>query len=284
MTWPDDDQIAAAIAELEGEHATHLGPDERAHRRNDLRHAARMLVQCRAGDCVEAGYKGSGCLGQRAHLHRERDELVIRYGDCARRAQKRYADRAAAIMASSRMPLVLQEKRLDDFKVTPANLEAVQKVRAAVLDRSKGLVLAGPSGVGKTHLAASLVNARLARNDAALFLTVPGLLEDLRKSKGRDDDLIRVLVGTPLLVLDDFGAERPTDFALEQLYLVIDGRMTHGRQTVVTTNYASPELLEAHLQETPNGHVANMAAVRIVQRLAQTSAWVMVGQDGSLFQ
>lgn len=283
MTWPDDDQIAAALDELEHEHDVQLGPDERLHRARDLRHAARLLVQCRAGQCVE-NRQGGGCPGQRAHLYRERDELVIRYGDCARRAQKRHTARAAAVMASSRMPIVLQEKRLEDFTATPANREGYQAIKQAIADRSKGVVLAGPSGVGKTHLAAALVNARLAKSDAALFVTVPGLLEDLRKSKGRDDDLVRVLIGTPLLVLDDFGAERPTDFALEQLYLVVDGRMTHRRQTIVTTNHATPEALETHLQQTPAGHVANLAAVRIVQRLAQTSTWIQVGQDGTLFQ
>jgi DNA replication protein DnaC len=268
--------IASAELELVNDGGIHFAEDEGRYYARDIRAAARLLVLCRAGLCTALGSWG-GCPGFRGRLSREgvNHELVVRYAPCRRMTMIAFAKRSEGLIESSRMPTALRAKTLDEYKTSPANLEAFRAVRRALQDPRVGLVLAGPHKVGKTHLGAALVNARVSTGRPALFLVVPELLDELRKTKGRDDALVDLLVTTPLLVLDDLGAERSTDFALEQLFLVTNGRVNQGRQLVVTTNYTTPEQLIAQLG-------GSVSARRVVERIAAACTWLVVGEDLTL--
>lgn len=115
------------------------------------------------------------------------------------------------------------------------------------------VVLYGGPGVGKTHLAVGIVRGRLARaietwtarEGLALglgkFTHVPRMLQDLRRrfddpTGGTFDDRLAEVCAAPLLVLDDMGAERSTEWARETLLEIVDSRWLQRRDTVVTTN------------------------------------------------
>lgn len=103
------------------------------------------------------------------------------------------------------------------------------------------LVIDGPSGAGKTHLAASIANARVAAGEPALFLSVPDLLDHLRAGyQSSDDDesydrLFEQVRTAPFLVLDDIDAAAPTPWAREKLFQLVNGRYNEGLPTVFTT-------------------------------------------------
>ena len=75
--------------------------------------------------------------------------------------------------------------------------------------------LYGPPGNGKTHLAAAAVNRLIAQDRAVLFTTAPELLAMIRDGfdRGQAQNLIGLCQRVPWLVVDDLGAERPTDWA-----------------------------------------------------------------------
>ena len=79
------------------------------------------------------------------------------------------------------------------------------------------------------------------------------VLNDLSGSfEGRNQYIAR-LCRYPLLILDDFGMERGTEYGLEQVYNVIDSRYRSGKPLIVTTNLSLDEL--QHPQDTPHARI-----------------------------
>jgi DNA replication protein DnaC len=107
------------------------------------------------------------------------------------------------------------------------------------------LYLAGPTGVGKTHLAAAIVGESIAQGREVLFRFVPDLLDDLRRSYGPAggksfDHTFSQVRDVDVLVLDDFGAEALTAWAEEKLYQLI----VHRHDSMMPTVFTSRSALE----------------------------------------
>ena len=101
------------------------------------------------------------------------------------------------------------------------------------------LVLIGNTGVGKTHLAASIWNERMRQGEPAFFAFVPELLDHLRytfapNSATTYDELFERVKGAELLVLDDLGSQATTPWAQEKLYQLLVHRHNARLPTVIT--------------------------------------------------
>jgi DNA replication protein DnaC len=117
------------------------------------------------------------------------------------------------------------------------------------LDSNLGLFLTGPVGCGKTHLAVGAARVACAQGFAPQFVSVPGWFQALRESysdqrQGKEHELLKWMREAELLILDDLGAERPSDWMRERLYLIINERTVCMRPTWVTTNLTVKELNE----------------------------------------
>lgn len=109
------------------------------------------------------------------------------------------------------------------------------------------IVLTGNHGVGKTHLASAIANVRLNQGDRVAFATVPDLLDHLRASYNQDsqdsyDQVFRRLLEVQLLILDDLGAHKSSDWAEEKIYQLINHRYLARSWTVITMNEKPSEL------------------------------------------
>lgn len=110
-------------------------------------------------------------------------------------------------------------------------------------DGGHGLALIGPVGTGKTAAAAALCNQVRASGASVLFTSVPRVESVLWDAKGhsrvRLPDSLSLF---DLLVIDDLGCERMTDYMDEQAFSIVDARYRSGKPLVVTTNIPLKEL------------------------------------------
>lgn len=134
------------------------------------------------------------------------------------------------------------------------------------------LTLTGEVGTGKTYAAAAVLAERARITSApASFVVVAELAAEMREavSGGSTSQILKDLVQVPLLVLDDFGAERVTDWVLEWMYLLINGRYNAMKPTVVTSNRSL-------------GYIASNVDARLASRMAEGVALQLSGGDRRL--
>ena len=105
-----------------------------------------------------------------------------------------------------------------------------------------GLLFWGAVGTGKSFLAGCIANALLEQEIPVRMTNFEEVLNDLSSNFSEKNEYIKSLCRFPLLILDDFGMERGTEYGLEQIYAVIDGRYRSGKPLIVTTNLTLNEL------------------------------------------
>jgi len=108
---------------------------------------------------------------------------------------------------------------------------------------STGLLLIGPVGVGKTHLAVGIMKELILKKGiACLFYDYRELLKQIQNSynesvKATELEVLRPVFDTEVLVLDELGAVKPTEWVWDTVSLILNTRYNDNRTTIITTNY-----------------------------------------------
>lgn len=116
-----------------------------------------------------------------------------------------------------------------------------------------GYLLWGAVGTGKSYFAGCIANALMEREVPVKMTNFAMILNDLAASFSGRNEYIYELCRYPLLILDDFGMERGTEYGLEQIYNVIDSRYRSVRPLIITTNLSLGELQNP--QDTPHARI-----------------------------
>ena len=112
------------------------------------------------------------------------------------------------------------------------------------VDKS-GLLFIGETGVGKTHLAVAALNALIQRGFEGVFFDYQTLLDRIRSGYDRssgsmDKEAYRLALDCEILLLDDLGAHRVTDWVEDTVASIITHRCNHHKPVIVTTNLPAP--------------------------------------------
>lgn len=189
----------------------------------------------------------------------------IAYRPCNRYEAYRKNQKIADMLGDANIPPVYQSMSFETFDINRINggkwlVNRAKGVLSHGNDKTAntgqkqplkpGIYFTGDPGIGKTHLAVSTLKLWIAAGRAGAFATVPILLQSLRKGYEQKDydERIELLCSVPLLILDDFGTERPNPWATEQLFTIINARYTGGKATIFTSNL-SIEQMEGRLGE-----------------------------------
>lgn len=122
-----------------------------------------------------------------------------------------------------------------------------------IKEENHGLILWGNVGTGKSYFAGCIANALMEREISVCMTNFALILNDLAASYKERNEYIARLCSFPLLILDDFGMERGTEYGLEQVYNVIDSRYRSGKPLIVTTNLTLEELQNP--EDTPHARI-----------------------------
>ncbi len=162
------------------------------------------------------------------------------------------------------VPARYEAFRLDTYEGNDALVELLR----SHIHSEDSITLCGNTGCGKTHLAVGMLAEFIKRDTDAVFITVPELLLRIRTSFGEratltEEELIDQYTSKALLVLDDLGAEKSTDFSITTLYIIIDRRNRNGRKTIITTNFMSLEAVEEGLGARISSRLADSKIIQI---------------------
>lgn len=114
-----------------------------------------------------------------------------------------------------------------------------------MLAKNQGLLFYGGVGTGKTFAAACIANRLLNQRIPVIMTSFVKLLESMQGFSEDDSALIARLNRAKLLIIDDLGAERSTDYALEKVYDIVDSRYRAKLPIILTTNLSMTELKES---------------------------------------
>jgi DNA replication protein DnaC len=162
--------------------------------------------------------------------------------------RERRVNRAASGRLGSGIPKRFRGVSFDRKPIVDLDPRSVlEPVRSFVsdidhqLEQGRGLWFAGDLGTGKTSLAMLVSKAAIQAGHSVAIYSVPRLLAELKSTFDNDSSesyvqLFRRLCAVDLLHLDDLGAERSSDWVMEQLYSIVNERWQDERSIVVTSN------------------------------------------------
>jgi len=184
-------------------------------------------------------------------------------GGTARECDCRRRERAPRLVAAAGIPEGYRAKKLSNFKTSgePGVSAAMQRALAlstAYVESflhtdgsfaTHGLLYSGPAGCGKTHLAAGVLAELIARYQVrGRFVNLTFLVQELQGtfdggSSTSREGLLRPILLAQVVVLDELGAQKPSQWVMDLLYYLIDTRYSERRATIFTTSCSLEEPL-----------------------------------------
>ncbi len=208
------------------------------------------------------------CAGSGWKLVPGAPERGVTRCDCQLRA------RGGALIAAARIPKRYEHCELSNFefegshlRLAPARMAAYRFVEEYPVNKA-GLLLVGKAGRGKTHLAVGIAKALIREKGIeCVFYDYADLLKQIQDSynpsvQATELGLLRPVFKAEVLVLDDLGSVRPTEWRWDTVRLILNTRYNDSLTTIITTNFA----------DEPAAGVVDPDALRVSESFATARA------------
>lgn len=197
-------------------------------------------------------YESCDCNGAKQYREQQRIEKEKRLQEEKERA---YREKIERMIIESKLGERFRTRTFENFIVNDKNRYAYETAKKYANEFEKykkeglGLLFVGSYGTGKTHLAAAICHELIKKGYQPIFGTMITLLEKIKAtyddeySREREEQVIDKYTRCDLLIIDDLGKERPTEWAIEKLYYIINTRYEKCLPVVITTNYGIDKLI-----------------------------------------
>lgn len=202
---------------------------------------------------------------------KDNNRISFTYRACNYTKNESYKDKVSVFD----MPSSIRNANLKNLYKDKNRIEVIKKMKVYLDNyfekREKGIYLHGSFGSGKTYLIAALFNELAKKNVKSIVIHLPEFLRGLKESFSSDySERFDAIKKTPLLLIDDIGAEYLTSWARDEvLEPILQYRMDENLATFFTSNFTINEL-EQHLAGTSNSY-DRVKAKRIIERIKQLS-------------
>ena len=175
----------------------------------------------------------------------------------AQRCDCEAVSRAAKLEERALVPPLYRNASLDNFVLPRDNMIAHRDLASVLLeikafvrefpnDKRPGLLLLGEPGTGKTHLAVAALRLLMAKGFAGLFYDYQTLLDNIREgydpaAGSSSKEAYRIALDAEILLLDDLGAHRVTDWVEDTVTSIITHRCNHRKPLIATSNLSDPD-------------------------------------------
>lgn len=189
-----------------------------------------------------------------------RKEMVVRCNCKCQMAENRRRDeeeerrkameRIERLRNSSLIDDKLKDARLKTFKKNADNNKVFTLAERYVqrfdemYEKRQGILFWGNVGTGKSYTAACIANELLDRKIPVVMTSFVKILQNIQGNQEEEKVIMSRLNEARLLIIDDLGTERNTDYALEKVYNIIDSRYRSGKPLLLTTNMTLKEMQE----------------------------------------
>jgi len=182
--------------------------------------------------------------------------------------------RSNRLLSQARIPSRYEHCELSNFEpdydgasrsLISAKLMAGRFVEEYPLDENQGLLLVGGIGVGKTHLAVGILKELIAQKGVScLFYDYRELLKEIQNSynpsvQTTEMEVLRPVFETEVLVLDELGAVKPTEWVWDTVSHILNTRYNDRRTTIITTNYPDAPAGDIVRRDSPPAQLARSA-------------------------
>lgn len=194
-----------------------------------------------------------------------------------KRCQCFYEKRRISLLETARIPARYKECSFNSFNIDQSDQndfgldpyrtqisiqwakeasESYARQFSLAKDDQKGLLFMGPCGIGKTHLAIAIIRDLICKKGIqCLFYDFRDLLKEIQRSYKKEDSLItessvlEPILETQVLLLDELGTARVTDWMMDMLTYILNQRYIDKLQTIITTNWLDVPSREGTLED-----------------------------------
>lgn len=242
----------------------------------------RGLIHPFAKNTITRWLSPNECECEESIRHRERERQRLKEEEQKRLEEEALRKKQLEIdrlFNMSKLGERFKKRNFDTFVVNDENKRAYEIANRFVNNfegartEGYGIMFSGTCGAGKTHIACSIAIELIKKGIPVIYGTAITLLDKIKETYSENDkseaELLELYSNVDLLIVDDLGKEKPTEWVVEKLYYIINQRYENLKPTIITSNFDLSKLTERLTVKNNNS-----TAEAIVSRLCEMCAVV----------